>query len=232
MVRRQLLAVALVVSGVTAGAATAESTDMRLAHWQPLIAEAARRFNIPESWIRDVMRAESAGRTTLNGAPIVSSAGAMGLMQIMPTTWVELRDRHRLGNDPHDPRDNILAGAAYLREMYERFGAPMFFAAYHAGPQRVEQYLSRGAPLPRETRAYLAALADSSEVHRNVPQSVDEGAAARAPLFALVKRASAIVAHATADGDSHRLFAVLNRADLRRERKAPTVQPSLDSSAR
>ena len=118
------------------------------------IAEAAQRFAIPERWICAVMRAESA-----NDPLAVSSAGAMGLMQIMPRTWDELRSRYGLGDDPFEPRDNILAGAAYLREMYDRAGAPGFLAAYNAGPERYAEHLATGRPLPRETRAYVAALA-------------------------------------------------------------------------
>lgn len=118
------------------------------------IAEASQRFGIPEHWIRAVMQVESAGRTDA-----VSTAGAMGLMQIMPGTWAELRLRHRLGNDPFEPRDNILGGTAYLLEMYDLFGAPGFLAAYNAGPARYAEHLETGRPLPRETRAYVAMLA-------------------------------------------------------------------------
>jgi Transglycosylase SLT domain len=80
-------------------------------------------------------------------------------MQIMPRTWVELSVRYGLGIDPFDPRDNILAGAAYLRELNDRFGSPGFLAAYNAGPERYEQHLATGRPLPAETQAYVAALA-------------------------------------------------------------------------
>ena len=118
------------------------------------IAEAAQRFAVPERWVRAVMRAESA-----NDPCAVSRAGAMGLMQIMPRTWDELRARYGLGEDPFEPRDNILAGTAYLRKMYDRFGAPGFLAAYNAGPERYTENLATGRPLPRETRAYVAALA-------------------------------------------------------------------------
>ena len=118
------------------------------------ITEAAERFAIPEHWIRAVIEVESAGRVHA-----VSSAGAMGLMQIMPDTWAELRLRHRLGDDPFDPRNNILGGTAYLRQMYDRFGAPGFLAAYNAGPTRYQQHLTAGRPLPRETMAYVATLA-------------------------------------------------------------------------
>lgn len=118
------------------------------------VAEASHRFGVPEPWIWAVMQVESNGD---QGA--VSSAGAMGLMQIMPGTWATLRGRYRLGTDPFDRRDNILAGTAYLREMHDRFGAPGFLAAYNAGPGRYAEYLSRGRPLPAETRRYLARLA-------------------------------------------------------------------------
>lgn len=119
------------------------------------IAEAAQRFGIPERWIRVVLRAESAG-----DARAISPAGAMGLMQVMPDTWATLRIRYRLGRDPHDPRDNIMAGAAYLREMWDRYGnVAAMLAAYNAGPGRYDDHRSTGRALPTETRAYVAALA-------------------------------------------------------------------------
>ena len=126
--------------------------------WQPFITEASQRFGIPEAWIRSVMQAESAGLTFLGGRPITSRAGAMGPMQVMPETYAEMRRRHRLGADPYDPHDNILAGTAFLREMYDRYGYPGLFAAYNVGPQRYEDHLRRGTPLPAETLAYLAAI--------------------------------------------------------------------------
>jgi hypothetical protein len=129
-----------------------------LDRWQDVIAEASRRFDIPQAWIRAVMRAESGGHTTLNGAPITSPAGAMGLMQVMPGTWAELRARYGFGGNPYDPHDNIMAGAAYLRELYTRYGFPDLFAAYNAGPARFDTHLFNGTPLPAETIAYLAAL--------------------------------------------------------------------------
>jgi cell division septation protein DedD len=122
--------------------------------WGPYIAEAAVMYDVPEIWIREVMRVESAGRSDA-----ISSAGAMGLMQVMPATWEELRVRHRLGSDPFHPRDNILAGTAYLREMYDRFGSPGFLAAYNAGPGTFDRYLARQRGLPDETRRYVAMIA-------------------------------------------------------------------------
>ena len=149
------------------------------------IAEAAQRFRIPERWIRAVMRAESAGN-----ARAVSSAGAMGLMQIMPATWAELRAAHGFGDDPFDRRENILAGTAYLRQMYDQFGAPGFLAAYNAGPGRYAEHLRTGRTLPRETRRYVAALSrelgfsDAPNVQPIRTVSADRWQAA--PLFAPV----------------------------------------------
>ncbi|XKH39172.1 lytic transglycosylase domain-containing protein [Azospirillum doebereinerae] len=106
------------------------------------VAEASKRFDMPELWIREVIRQESGGRTTMNGRPIVSKAGAMGLMQVMPATYDEMRRKHDLGSDPYDPHDNIVAGTAYLREMYNLFGAPGFLGAYNCGPGCYGDYLA------------------------------------------------------------------------------------------
>jgi hypothetical protein len=128
------------------------------------VAEAAQRFGIPEHWIQAVMRAESDGYQRTR-----SPKGAMGLMQIMPETWRDLRARFALGGDPYGPRDNILAGAAYLREMHDRYGMPGFLAAYNAGPGRYERHLATGRPLPAETRAYvtkLCAMIDAGQIGR------------------------------------------------------------------
>lgn len=117
------------------------------------VAEASQRFGIPASWIRAVMRAES-----FDDVRAISPKGAMGLMQVMPGTWAELRQRYHLGVDPYDAHDNIIAGAGFLRELHDRYGAPGLLAAYNAGPGRWEHHLATGRPLPAETRAYLARL--------------------------------------------------------------------------
>jgi hypothetical protein len=127
--------------------------------WGPYINEAAARFNFPQDWIRAVMRQESGGRlNAADGTPITSSAGAMGLMQVMPNTYAILQQKYRLGPDPFDPRNNIMAGTAYLKEMHARFGAPAFLAAYNAGPERVRGYLDGSTFLPDETVNYVAAI--------------------------------------------------------------------------
>jgi soluble lytic murein transglycosylase-like protein len=94
-------------------------------------------------WIERVMLAESAGRTTLGGRPIVSRAGAMGPMQLMPGTWAVMRTMLGLGRDPFDPHDNIIAGTGYLRLMYDRFGYPGVFAAGPRAAARRDQGLYR-----------------------------------------------------------------------------------------
>ncbi len=118
------------------------------------IAEAAQRFGIPARWIEAVLRVESAGKQRA-----ISSAGAMGLMQVMPKTWATLRMRHGLGPDPFAPRDNILAGTAYLREMYDRYGSvDAMLAAYNAGPGRYDAFQATGRPLPTATITYVAKV--------------------------------------------------------------------------
>ncbi|MCG2839505.1 lytic transglycosylase domain-containing protein [Sandaracinobacter sp. RS1-74] len=161
----------------------------RVDPYAAFITEAAQRFGVPEQWIRAVMRVESAGDVRA-----ISSAGAMGLMQIMPATWADLRARHGLGANPYDPRDNILAGAAYLRNMHDRYGSPGFLAAYNAGPGRYEEYLA-GRPLPAETRAYVAALAPiigGGDLSAPVTvATADPLAWTRAPLFIVQVNSSA-----------------------------------------
>ena len=118
------------------------------------VRDASLRFGIPEQWIWAVMRVESAGRVDAT-----SHAGAIGLMQVMPGTWANLTARHGLGGNAYDPRANIMAGAAYLRDMHNRYGSPGFLAAYNAGPGRYEQYLRGARGLPTETQNYVAKLA-------------------------------------------------------------------------
>ena len=121
--------------------------------WGPYIREAAGRYSVPEQWVRAVMQQESGGEEQA-----VSPVGAMGLMQVMPETYEGLRERYGLGSDPYDPHNNILAGTAYIREMYDRFGAPGFLAAYNAGPDRLDAYLGGTSRLPDETVNYLASV--------------------------------------------------------------------------
>jgi Transglycosylase SLT domain len=168
-----LLSCSLVAS---AGKATQKSATATSSSWASLIAEASQRFGVPAHWIRAVMQQESTGDT---GA--LSPKGAMGLMQVMPETYAEMRLRYHLGTDPYEPRNNILAGAAYLREMHDRFGPDGFLAAYNAGPRRYEGYLKSGRPLPEETRNYVATLAPVIDVP-GVPHSAGASTASQSAI--------------------------------------------------
>jgi len=140
-------AAVVLLGGVSAAhAQSSNSTGVAVAADRigDFVAEASRRFSISPSWIRAVMRVESLGDPLA-----VSPKGAMGLMQIMPDTWSELRSRYGLGADPYDAHDNIMAGAAYLREMHDRYGERGFLAACNAGPSRYEDHLATGRPLPQ-----------------------------------------------------------------------------------
>lgn len=117
------------------------------------VEEASARFSLPTAWIYAVMRQESGGQ-----ASAVSAKGAMGLLQLMPATWRDLTTELDLGDDPFEPRANVLAGTAYMRRLYDRFGAPGFLAAYNAGPERYARSLVSGAALPRETQDYVRRL--------------------------------------------------------------------------
>ncbi|WP_249209041.1 lytic transglycosylase domain-containing protein [Acetobacter okinawensis] len=121
--------------------------------WDDLVRQAAERNAIPATWVRAVLQAESAG-----DPHAVSGAGAMGLMQLMPGTWKEVRRTLSLGADPFDPHDNIVAGAAYLRWLHDRYGDAGFLAAYNAGPARYDDHLATGRPLPGETVSYVAQV--------------------------------------------------------------------------
>ncbi|MGB7374168.1 lytic transglycosylase domain-containing protein [Pontixanthobacter sp.] len=177
------------------------------------VREAAQRFGIPEHWIYAVIRIESAGRTRA-----VSSAGAMGLMQLMPGTWARQRDRFALGSDPFDPRDNIMAGTSYLREMYDRHGAPGFLAAYNAGPGRYEAWRAGRRSLPLETRRYVAKIVPMLQAERIFVAPAQPPMSEALPAFTAQTATPLIPAEANeqqaptnpfarADQPSHDLFA-------------------------
>ncbi|CAK7193526.1 hypothetical protein COMNV_01744 [Commensalibacter sp. Nvir] len=126
--------------------------------WGPYIYEASRRFDVPDAWIRAVMKQESGGNLYVNGQLVTSGPGAMGLMQLMPPTYDEMRIAYNLGDDAYDPHDNIMAGTAYIRQMYDIYGSPGFLAAYNGGPGRLDDFLTRNRSLPLETRRYVASI--------------------------------------------------------------------------
>ena len=146
------MALALATGGPVSRAAAAPVSDATF-EIDRAIAEASARFELSTNLIRAVLSAESGGRIDA-----VSPKGAMGLMQLMPATWREMRAELGLGDDPFQPRDNILAGASYLRSLRDRFGSPGDLAAYNAGPGRYQRHLDGTASLPRETIVYVARV--------------------------------------------------------------------------
>lgn len=196
-----------------ADATRAMADDM--APLQPVISAASTRFNIPEDWIRAVVLAESGGHPVIDGKPAMSSAGAMGLMQVMPETYAEMRAKLGLGNDPYDPTDNIMAGSGYLSGLYRQFGFPGLFAAYNAGPQRYRDHLELGNPLPDETVSYLKIVAaalsadtkSTVDFVENPGQFVSSQAAKSSLFFGTADGQSnaggvSIFVHLGSDGDS------------------------------
>ncbi|WP_348631192.1 lytic transglycosylase domain-containing protein [Mesorhizobium sp. WSM3224] len=178
------------------------------------VCEAAKRFDLPERLIRAVILVESGGNVHA-----VSAKGAMGLMQIMPATWQDLRIKHGFGRDPFNPRDNILAGAAYLGEMLDRFGPNGFLAAYNAGPQRYQEYLSKGRPLPRETIDYVAKLVLQIRGNVDIPLrsrgSGSRSSADRSQLFERgtdAMRDAALQAAGGVDAVGQKVFAEIRSA--------------------
>ncbi len=137
--------------------------------WGPYITEAAAKFDVPDAWIRAVIGQESGGRLYHGGVLVTSPVGAMGLMQLMPETYDEVRAKYGMGDDAYDPHNNILAGTAYIREMYDVYGTPGFLAAYDAGPARLDGYLNHHRQLPSETRRYVARV--GNEIAGIYPQS-------------------------------------------------------------
>lgn len=93
---------AAVINPTPAIAQPRASARAAVASYAAYVTEAAARFGLPEDLIWAVMRAESGGNPRA-----ISSAGAIGLMQIMPATWATLTAQYRLGADPFDIRANI-----------------------------------------------------------------------------------------------------------------------------
>jgi soluble lytic murein transglycosylase-like protein len=113
-----------------------------------LVQKASRRYGVDAGLIKAVIKAES------NFNPrAVSSAGAQGLMQLMPST------ARGLGvTDSFDPEQNVMAGTRFLKDMLQRYGGNVeeALAAYNWGPGHVDKHGTDN--LPRETRAYLAKV--------------------------------------------------------------------------
>jgi len=125
--------------------------------YDAIVEEAARTYNLDPRIIRAVMQAESAFN-----AMAVSPLGALGLMQLMPGVAKDLGV-----SDPLDPRQNIMAGAKYLKQLLDANdgNVRLALASYNAGPGNVAKY--RTVPPFKETRDYVkkvtALLAASNE---------------------------------------------------------------------
>jgi hypothetical protein len=208
------LLVAVAAIGMPAAATRAQIAPIELHApsdpYAALVTEAAQRFGIPAAWIWAIVRIESRGDRRA-----ISPKGAMGLMQLMPETWAALRDRYGFGRDPFDLHDNILAGAAFLREMHDRYGSPGFLAAYNAGPGRYEDYRDRHRPLPPETVAYVAALVpfvgDGAIDGPVLVAASDPSSWTQAPLFITRSASAEPAGHVTAKqplGDTPAVVAV------------------------
>jgi len=111
----------------------------------PFIKEAAQLYSLPEAFLRAIVLVESNFT-----ADVISEAGAMGLMQLMPETAKDMGVF-----DGFDPRQNVLGGARFLRVLANRFQGDLVLtvAAYNAGPGAVEHY--RGVPPYEQTRLYV-----------------------------------------------------------------------------
>jgi soluble lytic murein transglycosylase-like protein len=122
---------------------------------QHAIVNAARNEGIDPKWALAIAHQESgAQHYDANGNPKVSSAGAIGTMQLMPETAKDL------GVNPYDPGQNIQGGVHYLKQMLDRYGGDVQLAsaAYNAGPKRVDAFVNKGTPLPGETQNYVPSV--------------------------------------------------------------------------
>jgi soluble lytic murein transglycosylase-like protein len=114
--------------------------------YEPIIKEASEQYNLPVYLIKAVISAESA-----LDPHAISTAGAEGLMQLMPGTAADMRVR-----DSFDPRENIMGGARYLRMLANMFEGDLvlMIAGYNAGHNRVMQSGNK-IPAISETREYV-----------------------------------------------------------------------------
>jgi soluble lytic murein transglycosylase-like protein len=132
------------ISTVTPGAVRAATLVLSP---EQLADAAADKYGLPRKLVRSVIAAESAFQSNA-----VSPKGAIGLMQLMPATALTL------GVDPHDPVQNVDAGARYLRDLLLRYDGFLWhaLAAYNAGPGVVDKY--KGVPPYRETINYVKRI--------------------------------------------------------------------------
>jgi hypothetical protein len=122
---------------------------MPVSDYDPIFEEAGREWNVDPALLRSIAHQESGGNRNAK-----SSAGARGVMQIMPPTGADLGV-----TDFSDPAQSIFAGAKYMRQMLDQFKEPaLAVAAYNAGPQRIADWQAGKGALPKETAAYVPAV--------------------------------------------------------------------------
>ena len=194
-----MAALTLIAVGAALALAAPSAPD-KVSRWSAEIDAASVRCGVPRAWIARVMRVESGGRVAIEGRPIRSPKGAIGLMQLMPATWAELRRDLGLGEAPDLPADNIVAGACYLRRMYDQFGYPGLFGAYNAGPARYAAWLAGEAALPAETIAYLR------RVDRDAPVPVEPRMASPDLLFVVRREAPSVDSATPVPGAAPAMF--------------------------
>jgi soluble lytic murein transglycosylase-like protein len=169
---------AAALRGATDPVPPRDRSDGRFSRFDQDIRDGQATFGIPEAFLRAVIKTESDFDPR-----VVSSAGAQGLMQLLPETG-----RQMGVTDPFDPRQNIMGGARYLQVLARRFcrtpsAAPgtalapamvcsseekvKIVAGYHAGPGAVEKY--GGIPPYETTRAYVAMVMRRYEQYRQGP---------------------------------------------------------------
>lgn len=121
------------------------TSNSTTSNYEDIIKQAATQYNLPEKLISSVIKQESNFNATA-----VSSAGASGLMQLMPGTAKYLGV-----TDTLNPEQNIMGGAKYLRQMLDQFdgNTETALAAYNAGPGAVKKY--DGIPPYKETQNYV-----------------------------------------------------------------------------
>jgi SLT domain-containing protein len=181
-----------------------------------------------------VLREESAGCELMGSVPTTSDAGAMGLMQLMPETWNGQRRALHLGLNPYDPHDNILAGVSYLRELYDRYGFPGLFAAYHAGPGRYDELRLTARPLPNRTTDYLARVLSDIDERTNIEFAVAREAVILphrdSTLNKFESKTTSELNRRLGDPSSN-LFVVLNHVDAESNRTSNRVSDSQSKGA-
>lgn len=151
----------------------------------PVYEEAGQRFGVDPNLLRAQAGVESGGNRYA-----ISPKGALGLMQVEPATYNEMREKYPdLSPNPFHARSNIMAGAAYLRQMYDQFGPSGGVAAYNAGPGRYGDYVNGKSDLPDETNQYVTKVSDAYSKRTQQQPAAQEQPTPKAPdVRALIDR--------------------------------------------